>query len=220
MRFLLAFILALVVCGAAAGAIGIAEDAKAPSLRLDALGNGEVSWTQGGARHTLLVPKTGRVLPGGHLPGADASKPASLPIPFKRVVRRAPDGWLWSLQRWPVVPGGPDELRIARWRGPLPKLTLVLEDGNTLTGTATQDGRPVSRYSRSFAGQRPRVFVYLDALVAGKWQRIGGVPPAPDGSFRRFVPQELQTASRFRAILTGPAVGRAIAPDVLATATP
>jgi hypothetical protein len=179
-----------------------------------------VSWTEGGAHHTLLVPKAGRVLPGGRLAGSDGSKAANAAIPFKRVVRRAPDGWLWSLQTWSITPGGPVELRIARWHGALPALTLALEDGNTLTGTATQDGKPVSRYSRSFAGQRLRVFVYLDALAGGKWERIGGVAPAADGTFRRFVPQELQAASQFRAILTGPAVGRTIAPDVLATATP
>jgi hypothetical protein len=202
---------------AASGSLTIATNVQAPSLRVDAAGNAEIDWTSGGARHTLLVRPGQELLPGARV-GRDVSRAWGTALPFRRVVRRGPGGWLWALQAWRVLPGGPIELRVAHWRGPLPELTLTLENGNTLVGSATTDGRPISRYSLTFARQRLRIYVYLDALVNGTWSRIGGV--APQADFRRFVPTQLQSATKFRAILIGPSDRTTVTPDVLATATP
>lgn len=200
----------------AAASVTIATGAQRPSLRVDARGNAEVGWTAGGTRRTLLVPATGRLLPGGRLSSADASTRATAPIPFARVVRRAADGRIFALQAWQVQPGGPVELRIARWRGAPTHITLALEGGTTLTGEATFQGRPVTGYARSFEGKQLRIYVYLDAFVGGAWKRIGGVVPRPDGSFRRFVPSGFDGSTRYRATVLGPTAETTIAPDASA----
>jgi hypothetical protein len=80
---------ALLACGTAAASTGVAVGVQRPALKVDARGNAEISWTQDGARRTLLFPPTGRVLPGGTLAGRDVSRATTAPmIPFKRVLRR------------------------------------------------------------------------------------------------------------------------------------
>jgi hypothetical protein len=65
---------------------------------------------------TLLIPRQGKVIPGGHIGGRDVSqRQATSTVPLAVAVRRTPAGRLWALQRWQVAPRGPVELRFARW---------------------------------------------------------------------------------------------------------
>ena len=209
---------ALAWAGTASGAIAVAYDAQRPALRVDAAGNAEVSWTAGGARQYLLVPPTGRVFPGRRLSAPDVSRVVARPaIPFKRVLRRTPDGRLWALQTWRVKPGGPVELRFSRWRGEPPKVTLTAElafEGELLAGRATYAGRPVPLTSPTPEGKRLRSYVYLERFTGGSWRRIGGVSTRANGTFRRLLkPSEL--GFRYRAVLPGPNVGTTLAPDAV-----
>jgi hypothetical protein len=205
--------------GTAFGSTTVATGVARPALRVDARGNAEVSWTDGGRRHTLLVPPAGRVLPEGRLAGRDVSHAATTPIAFAKVVRRTPDGRTWALQAWPVAGSGPADLRIARWRGTPTKLNLAVESG-VLTGRATFHGAAIPRYSRTFAGTRMRVYVYLDGWSGRRWHRLFGVAPRADGSFRRLIPEAAARYSKFRAVVTGPVIGADVAPDAAAVATP
>lgn len=218
MRF--AFVLALVAVapGIAAASTTVATGVGRPALRVDAAGNAEVSWTAGGAHRTLLVPPTGRVRPGVRLPGRDVSRAGAASIPFARVVRRTPDGRTWALQSWPVAGSGAADLRIARWHGAPTALTLTNE-GGVLTGRATFHGSAIPLWSRTFAGTRMRVYVYLDGWSGGAWHRLGGVAPRSDGTFRRLIPESFAAYPKFRAVVTGPVVGSDIAPDAAAVAT-
>jgi hypothetical protein len=219
MRTAAALAAALALPAAAAASTTIATNAQQPALRVDALGNAEVDWTAGGARRTVLIPAQGQVFPGRKLPGPDASQTATAAIPFARVVRRTGDGRLWALQAWQVQPGGPVELRFARWRGAPPTITLTVENGDTLTGAATFQGKPVTGFATSFEGKRMRIYVYLDAFMPGGWKRVGGVAPRGDGSFRRLIPPAFTAAAKFRATVTGPTSGTTIAPDASVVTT-
>ncbi len=204
--------------GIAAASTTIATGVGGPALRVDAKGNAEVSWTAGGARQTLLVPPAGRVLPGGRLAGPDVSRAATAAVPFAKVVRRTPGGRTWALQAWPVAGRGPADLRIARWHGDPTKLTLAIENG-ALSGRASYHGAALPSYSRTFAGTRMRVYVYLDAWRGGRWHRLGAVAPRSNGSFRRLIGSSFAGVPKFRAVVTGPVVGADIAPDAAAVVT-
>jgi hypothetical protein len=205
---------ALALPAVASASIAVAYDAQRPALRVDAAGNAEVSWTAAGVRRYLLVPPTGRVFPGRRLVGADVSRVTTSPaLPFRRVLRRTPDGRLWALQAWRVRPGGPVELRFSRWRGALPEVTLTEAD-DVLSGRATFRGRAVPLTSPTPEGRRLRTFVFLERFAGGSWRRIGGVAPRANGTFRRAV-KPTERGSRYRAILPGPNVGATLAPDAV-----
>lgn len=217
----------LVVAGlgsaaSASASISIAKNVARPALRVDALGNAEVSWSAGGARRTLLVPAVGLYLPGGRIRAADVSRPTTIRgLPFSRVVRRAPDGTFYALQTWRVEPGGPVELHFSRWKGGRTGLTLAAEPaGGTerLVGRAQFQGKPVAGYSRTNSGIRYRIFAYIDCYACPKpgWRRITGVAPRADGTFRLLVPDNSR-AVRYRATIAGPNLGRTLAPDASAT---
>lgn len=217
---------ALLGVSAADASITVARDVQRPDLRVDARGYAEVSWSVDGARRTLLVPPRGRVLPGGRLAGRDVSRPTSaVRIPFKRVLRRTPDGRFWALQTWRVQAGGPIELRLSRWRGAPTRLTLAVQPlaaAERLVGIAVFSGRPVAGFSSTPAGKRLRIYAYLDCFAcpgAGSgWRRMVGVAPRADGSFTYLVSTRFR-AHRYRALLPGPNVGTTFAPDALAVAT-
>ena len=207
---------ALLLCVEAPGAsILIADDVSRPSLQVDSRGNAEVDWTQGGVRHSQFVPPSGKVLPGGHA-GADVSRPASAPgVPLTVVVRKTADGTLWALQAWRPLPGGPVELHLASWQGEPTKLELSVA-GSHLTGRATFHGKPVTGFSSTPAGQRPRIYVLLDCFgcpAGGSgWGRMLGVAPHADGSFRVLLRPDWQ-GRRYRATVAGPNLGTTRAPD-------
>jgi hypothetical protein len=207
----------LLACAATASAsITLGTNPQRPALRVDSVGNAEVSWTAGGIRRYVLVPPRGRVYPGRRLSGRDVSRSSSaVAIPFRRVLRRTPDGRLWALQTWRVRPGGPVELRFSRWRGAPTSVTIATKpqfEGDLVTGRATFAGRPVPLYSPTPEGKRIRSYAYLDRAVVSGWSRIAGVATRADGTFRRYVPPQL-LGIQYRAVLPGPNIGATLAPD-------
>jgi hypothetical protein len=222
----LAAAVAATAAGAAGAAIQVASDARHPTLRVDARGYAEVGWrAKDGSRHTLLVPPSGRVLPGGHLTGKDVSRRGATAIPFKRVVRTTPDGALWALQAWQVVKGGPVDLRFSRWRGSPTEVTATAaccrNGGETLAGAAAFQGRPLFGSSPTTGGTSVRIFAYVDCFGCqghSGWSRIAGVATkAPDGSYTLFV-RPAWVADRYRVTLAGPNLGWTYAPDAVAIA--
>jgi hypothetical protein len=217
-------LLAVVLLGFAAPAeasISIAKNVQRPALRVDALGNAEVSWSAGGARRTLLVPAVGLYLPGGRISTADVSRPTTIPgLPFARVTRRAPDGTIYALQTWRVVEGGPVELHFSRWKGSRTTVTLTAEPASgseRLIGRAQFQGKPVAGYSRTNSGIRYRIFAYLDCFSCPMpgWRRLSGVAPRADGTFRLLVQSGFR-GTRYRVTVAGPNLGRTLAPDASA----
>jgi hypothetical protein len=200
----------------ASASITLGTNPQRPALRVDSSGNAEVSWTAGGIRRYVLVPPRGRVYPGRRLSGRDVSRSSSaVAIPFRRVLRRTPDGRLWALQTWRVRPGGPVELRFSRWRGAPTSVTIATKpqfEGDLVTGRATFAGRPVPLYSPTPEGKRIRSYAYVDRAVVSGWSRIGGVATRADGTFRRYVPPQL-LGIQYRAVLPGPNIGTTLAPD-------
>ena len=136
------------------------------------------------------MPKSGAVLYGGKLSGPDVSKAASSPsLPFVKVLRSGPGGWMYALQTWPTR-NGPAELRFSRWQGTPTKLTFTATQehlGIALEGKVTYDGKPIPTVSRAPGGVVIREYVYLDQQVAGQWKIIGGVSVKSNGTYRRMI---------------------------------
>ena len=210
---------ALVLAPAAAASITVATNAAQPALLVDRHGDAEVSWTAGGKRHTLLVPETGRVRPEAHLPSGNVAESLNAPdVPFGKVVVIRRNGWKYALQAWQVVPGGPVELRFARWSGTGTVAHLAAQKSSTgvlLSGKLTLDGRPVPTTSRTPEGKVLRQYAYIDVRRGGSWKRLGGVAVRADGTFRRFAP----SGTQFRVVAPSPHVGKTYAPDAVATAS-
>ncbi len=209
----------LASCLLAAGAsasIDAATSARSPALRIDARGYAEVSWSQDGARRTLLVPPQGRYLPGGRILGADVSEPISRTgIANAVLARRTPDGRLWALQSWRPRPGGPVELRLARWKG-APTEVEASVTGARLRGRATYHGRGVYGTSPTTAGKPVAHFAWVDCwrcAGAPGWKRLLGVRlRGPEGTFALLL-RPAWKASRYRVTVTGPNRGGDYAPD-------
>ena len=213
---LLLISLQLAFAATASASITLGTNAQRPALRVDAAGNAEVSWTASGERRYVFVPPTGRVYPGRRLTAPDVSTSTNtVAVPFRRVLRRTPDGRLWALQAWRLQPGGPVELRFSRWRGGPPQVTLTGTprfNGELVTGRATFAGRPVPLFSPTPEGKRIRSYAYLDRAAGSGWSRIAGAATRADGTFRLFVPAG-KLGPRYRAVLPGPNVGTTLAPD-------
>jgi len=196
--------------GVAAASIWVTGPMADPSLRVDVKGNAEVDWTAGGKKHTQLVPRTGQVLPGGHVK-SDVSKPASAPpgVPFVKVARKTPDGTTWVLQFYDGA------LRLANWQGDPTKLELS-HAGQRLVGSVTFHGQPVTGFSPTPAGQKQRIYVYIDCFgcPAGRksWTPMLGVTPRSNGSFKVYL-RSSWTGARYRATMVGPNLGTVRAPD-------
>jgi hypothetical protein len=205
----------------AAASIFVVNDASRPALRVDSKGNAEVSWTAAGARHTLLVPVRGRVLPGGRIKGADKSQAASDPVvAFQRALRLGEDGRFYALQAWRVLPNGPVELHFSRWKGDPTTVRMTTAQttlGVRVAGRATFDGRGVPRTSPTPEGKVVRQFAYLDSLVGGRWHRVGGTVTRTNGLFRRLVSGG-DVGKRYRVLVVGPNVGTTYAPDAASVA--
>jgi hypothetical protein len=220
---LLGLVLPFATAASASASTTLGTNAQRPALRVDASGNAEVSWTAGGVRRYVFVPPTGRVYPGRRLTAADVSRANNaVALPFRRVLRRTPDGRLWALQTWRTQPGGPVELRFSRWRGAPPKITVTSEsrfDGERITGRATFAGRPVPLFSPTPEGKRIRSYAYVDRGTTSGWSRIAGVATRADGTFRLFIPAG-KLGARYRALLPGPNIGTTLAPDVASAPVP
>jgi hypothetical protein len=202
--------------GAASASIGIAENASAPALKVDSRGDAQVSWTEAGARKTMLVPPTGRYLPGGTVSGADVSKPApDVKLPLAVVVRRTPDGRLWALQSWRVQPGGPVELRLSRWKGK-PTEIEAQASGGRLTGSVTFAGKGVFGTSPTTAGTEIRHYAFVDCSGCpgtSGWKRLLGLRlEGPGGTFALALSGQ-RLGKSYRVTVAGPNRGTTYAPD-------
>jgi hypothetical protein len=214
----------VVVPSVASGSILVAENARKASLKVAANGDAEIRWTNSkGARQSLVVPFNGRVLPGATVTGKNVAKRSSRwKLPFKPVLRKARNGFFYSLQTWRPRPDKPAELRFSRWKGKPTVVTLGAEFNGTkeaLSGRVVFRGKPVSGTSPTPSGQKLKIFVLLDCLqcAAGKpsgWTRIAGRPlKTKDGKFAITV-QPTFEGSSYRAQLAGPNRGRHLGPDV------
>lgn len=217
----IAAVASLVGAAPAAASITVATDVQRPALRVDARGNAEVSWTAGGRRHYLLVPPTGRFLPGARLSATDVSRSSTaVALPYRRVLRRTPDGRYWALQTWRVAFSRAVELRFSRWRGAPTRITLAAEPfrrTELLTGRATFQGRPVTGYSATNAGTRILHSAFADCFACGGagWVRFGAKRTSGDGSFSMTVPLD-RRGMKYRVSITGPNRGATLAPDAAA----
>jgi len=215
---------AVAVPASAAASVTVTTNAQRPALRVDTRGYAEVSWTARGVRRTLLIPPRGRAFPGGRLPGRDVSSAApAVKIPFRRVVRRTPDGRYWALQSWRLVRGGTVELRFSRWRGAPTVMELATEpSGGTelLRGRATFHGRPIAGFWQTLEGARIRLAAAFECFACmGRpgWQWFGGKRTQSNGTFASTVPLRAR-ARQYRATIVGPNIGTTLAPDASAVA--
>jgi len=205
----------LAAAGIADGSVFIANDAKRPLLAVDAKGNARVTWLQGGATHSVVVPPTGQLTHGGTI-GGDVSRPATgVRLPAAVTVRRGPGGMLYALQQWQVQPNGPLELHLSRWKGAPPVVVKLGDDGQRLSGSVTNAGKPLSGFTKTLEGKRVRIYAFLDCFgcpaARQAWSRMLGVAPRADGTFAVLLrPQWM--GKRYRATVAGPAY----APDAQA----
>jgi hypothetical protein len=211
-------LVALAGAAAAHASVWIANAPRTVALKVDVHGAAEVDWSDGSGRHTILVPPTGRLQPGGRISGADVSRPASLHLPYQRAARRTADGTQWVLQAWAPKPGGPIELHLARWRGAATTVTASVED-NRLVGTVRFGGAPVSGTSKTPEGKPMRVVAYVDGYRATRWDRLTGVAPKANGTIALFLRPSWQ-AAKYRVTVAGPNRGTQLAPDAQANVFP
>ena len=217
------WLLVLLTCGGvlclsevAAGSVWVVNGGSRPVLRADAKGDIGITWTEAGARISLVVPLHGQVYHAA-LPGTDVSRPATVPgLPFSPTVRRA-GPWLVAVQTWQVA-GHSRALHVARWKGAPTKLTLSY-DGTRLHGQASFQGKPVTGFSPTPAGKQQRIYVDIDCLgcpggTTG-WKQIAVVAPKADGSFALYL-RPSKHGTRYRASLSGPNIGTTLAPDAQA----
>ena len=208
----------LSLIGGADASIYVGADAVRPTLEVDAKGTAVVRFTARGKRDVVVVPARGQLYHGGSLSGPDVSRPVpAAGVPLALAVRRTPDGTLYALQAWQVLPGQPVELHLARWKGEPTSLTLAT-DGKRLTGTARFQGKSVTGTTFTLEGKRLRIYVYLDCLGCGGkpgWTRMIGVSPRSDGTFAAYLRPEWN-GKRFKATVAGPNAGVVFAPDARA----
>ena len=210
---------ALAVAGSAGASIDVTAKGGAPSLRVDANGAAEVRYVEAGVSKTLLVPPSGRYLPGGRILGADVSKPATRAgLAGAVVVRRTPDGRMWALQRTPTERDGRTTLRLARWQGDPTELEAELA-GERLTGAARFAGKGVFGTSPTTAGKAVTHFALVDCWRcqgAAGWKRLLGVRlRGPRGTFAVAL-RPAWRSSRYRVTVLGPNRGPNYAPDAVA----
>ena len=209
---------ALAFAATATGSIDVTVQGSKPTLKVDARGAAEVSWMEGGVRKTLLVPPSGRYLPGGRILSADVSSPTSKAGVAQAVlVRKTPDGRLWALQRTPMRPDGSTALRLARWKGAPTTLEASLSD-ERISGTAEFGGRGVFGTSPTTAGTAVTHYAWVDCWRCGGaagWKRLLGVRlKGPRGTFALAV-RPAWRASRYRVTILGPNRGTDYAPDAV-----
>ena len=208
-----AVLAALALAQLAAASYGIGFGVTSPALRVDAKGNAEVSWTEAGARHTFVVPKTG-VGYHGALPGANVFKRAHIALPMAIVTGTTRDGTSWALQQL-AVSGRPTSLDLSRWKGAPTELTLTT-DGTRLKGSATFEGHPVTGSSPTLAGRNVRAYVYIECFGCpaqpSGWTLMLGVSPKADGSFSVYL-RSSWIGKQYRATVAGQNVNGALAPD-------
>ncbi|MGB2953441.1 MAG: hypothetical protein WBB74_08605, partial [Gaiellaceae bacterium] len=213
-------------CPATAGAsIMVAATARDATLKVTANGQAEADWITGGGGHgSIVIWPSGRLRWGAHLQGRDVSYPATgIAVPVARVVRQTPDGRLWALQAWRRLPGGPVELRFARWQGAPTTLTLQAVcckwhsenvvgkasfHGKAIYGFhSTPQGAPLDRFGRN---------VFLDSYRHSRWHRMMGIlTHRPTGRFSLWI-QRYWLGRAYRGTIIGPNWGWTLGPDAQA----
>jgi hypothetical protein len=199
---------ALAAVPAAAAAITVSAGVTAPSLRVDAAGNAEVSWTAQGQRRSAVLRPTGARSTERGLVGTDISQAVrGTHVAFQRVIRSAPGGWYYALQVRRV--GGRVELRFARWHGVPTEVSLtatLVPNGVRLIGGATLDGKAFP------AATAARMRAQLEVKGDAGWRRLSTVTLNRSGRYDAIVPD---SASRtYRVVVPGPG----LAPDAAAVA--
>lgn len=190
----------------------ITSGARSPVLHVNVRGTAEVRWIAGGERRYAVVRRGAFCAKEGvRMEGRDVSRETSgVQIPFKKVVKRTPDGAIWALQVWRHRPGRPRELRFSRWNGSPPHLTAratcCREDRQVVRGRVTYHRKAIARAT-----------VYVDCFAcAGKqhgWTRLTRKRTTQNGRFSLVIPPRWEGA-RYRATLLGPNFGWVRAPDM------
>jgi hypothetical protein len=209
LRLTLVTVAALAAVPAAAGAITLAGGVAAPTLRVDAAGTAEVSWTSHGQPQTVVLLPTGARTTERRLDRPDVSQPVrGTHVPFQRVLRSTPGGWYYALQARRV--DGRLQLRFARWHG-VPtevSLTATIEPrGIRLTVQATLDGKPFPAVTAA------RMSAQIELKVDGAWQPLTTIPLNRSGAYNRIVRDSAERS--YRVVVAGPG----LAPDASAIAT-
>jgi hypothetical protein len=199
-----------VSAGSAEGSICF-TGGRQPALRVNGSGAAEVSWLAAGARRYAVVTRRGRVLLGRRMRGRDVSKRTSaVRIPFKRVLKRTPDGAFWALQSWKRC--GRVELHFSRWRGAPTRVTAG--------AVCCRSGREIVRGKVTFH-RRPvfRTKVYLHCFACrlnpSGWARFAVRSTRRNGSYSIRI-RRAWSGSRYRATVVGPNFGWTRAPDARA----
>ena len=188
-KLALAVVGVLALAPGAMASVSVGSGAVAPKLRVDAKGNAEVSYTQGGVRKTVLVPAKGAVIYGGRLAGRDVSKAVASPrLPYLKALRKGPHGWIYALDvagahrpaRAPLfaLAGRADEAHVHREPG---------ERRHLAHGKVTYAGKPIPTSSAAPGGrQGPPVRLHRPA-VGGKWKVVGGVTVKTNGTYQHML---------------------------------
>jgi len=199
----------------APASVGLATGATHVTLQVDATGDALVRWSQAGQKETVLVTAQGTLTHGGSLTGPDVSKPTHLRgVPAAFALRSAPGGSLWALQLISPGVGRPVLLDLSHWHG-APTALELSTDGTHLKGSVSFAGKPVSGYSTTLAGLKPKIYVYLDCFGCGGqtgWSFMLGVAPKADGTFSALIRPNWK-GSRYRATVAGPNESTTYAPD-------
>ncbi len=201
---------------AASGSIGLATNVSGVGLRVDAFGDAQITWTKAGVKHTLLVTRSGAITHGA-LVGRDVSKAAHVAgLPSAVVLRSTAGGNLWAVQLTAPGAGKPVSLDFSHWHGAPTELKLST-DGKHLQGSVSFAGKPVTGYSSSPYGLKPKIYVFVDCFGCGgksAWSLILGVAPSANGSFSVLL-RPAWKGSRYRATVVGPNRGTVYAPDAV-----
>jgi hypothetical protein len=203
------------LAAAAQASVGLATGATHATLQVDAKGDALVRWSQAGQKETVLVTAQGTLTHGGSLTGPDVSKPTHVGgVPAAFALRSTPGGNLWALQLIAPGAGKPVSLDLSHWHG-APTALELSTDGTHLKGAVSFGGKPVSGYSTTLAGLKPKIYVYLDCFGCGGhawWSFMLGVAPKADGTFSALIRPNWK-GSRYRATVAGPNAGTTYAPD-------
>ena len=207
--------------------VEIGVNAVGASLRIDAAGDAQATWTsRDGATHTIVVARDGSLHFGATLSGADVSHPASAEtVRWALVVRETTGGTYYALQSWQRLVGAPVELRFSRWTGEPTVLTLRVVcckwGSVNVDGRATFHGRPIYGEHATAQGNPLDPYgrnVYLDTYRGGGWQRMMGIlTHKPTGAFSLWI-RSNWVGTAYAARSPGPNLGWTLGPDALAQA--
>jgi hypothetical protein len=219
------YVIACLASVLAQASIMVAIGARDASLRVDAAGKAEVTWTgSDGARRSLVIDPSGSLRFGVRSIGADVSHATgAVLLPWLVVVRQTPDGRFYALQAWQRLHNGPVELRFSRWRGDPTRLTLQAVcckwGGENIRGEASFHGKAIYGYHATPRGSPLDPYgrnVYLDTYRSGGWQRMMGIlTHQPTGFFSLWI-RPNWAGSHYRGTISGPNWGWTLGPDALA----